>query len=148
MERPLHVCVAEALGWQEIAWAPAPATYPLELHWAGKAPASYLATLPAFVADIDHEKRMVTLSFETIPRYDTDWSVTGPLIERYGISLAQHSQPPVEWVAFKNNINLAWGADCFGLDGYADEFEYGPTPLVAVCNLILELKRRGSLPTG
>jgi hypothetical protein len=76
------------------------------------------------------------------PRYDTNWSVTGPLIEKYGISV---------WVTFPGD---------FGQDGFrwAAQMEadarspmpntvphVGRTPLEAVCYLIIELARIGKL---
>ena len=61
------------------------------------------------------------------PHYDTDWSATGPLIERYRVSL---TSTPDEWWAVRSGFN---GQD-------------GPTPLIAACNLILTLHKAGKLP--
>lgn len=63
-DKPLHVRVAEALGWQNPrvgeknggAWV---ANVP-DQHWGPS----------------------------VIPRYDESWNATGPLIERYGIRIA------------------------------------------------------------
>jgi hypothetical protein len=58
--------------------------------------------------------------------YDRDWSVTGPLIEEYGIAL--EVLPSDAWAA-----RLVAEAR-------------GETPLIAVCNLILVLvKEAGKL---
>jgi hypothetical protein len=145
-EKPLDVRVAEALtGTQAVLW-----------HWSekyqkpvlgpnptGKTPGAW--ALPVCVRDPGFFVEGYPGMLFDAPSYHDDWASTGPLILRYGISLALHHRPPTEWVAFVNTIGLAWGEDCFGLDGYADDFEYGPTPLVAVCNLILSLKAAGKL---
>jgi hypothetical protein len=76
-----------------------------------------------------------------IPRYDTDWSATGPLIEKFGITVTPGSclglfKSP--WVAARNFV-----AEC---DGWASEEDAaGPTPHLAICNLILALKAAGKL---
>lgn len=65
-----------------------------------------------------------------ILRYDTDWTATGPLIERFGI-----------------NIDLRgsgkWWASCFGVPPELPHLvdpQDASTPLEAVCLLILKLK--------
>jgi hypothetical protein len=128
-EKPLHVRVGEAIGWDVT-----------REHDFDDASDGRIACVSCGLVI-----RGDNYAEPCVPRYDTDWSATGALIERYGISLALHHRPPTEWVAFVNTIGLAWGEDCFGLDGYADDFEYGPTPLVAVCNLILAMKAAGKL---
>ena len=64
-----------------------------------------------------------------IPDYDTDWSATGPLIERYGILL---EPPQVVAASF-------WRARVPFF------MESGATPLEAVCKLILALHAAGKL---
>ena len=61
------------------------------------------------------------------PRYDTDWSATGPLIEKYGISLKRE---PGGWDA---RVDYSLASD------------QNPTALVAVCHLILALHAAGKL---
>ena len=67
------------------------------------------------------------------PRYDTDWSATGPLIEKYEITVM--------------NCGGIWdasiGYDAYGVCG--DHEAGGSTPLVAVCNLLLALHAAGKL---
>lgn len=70
-----------------------------------------------------------------IAHYDTDWSVTGPLIEQFGIAsyplrnYTVDSDETQGWVArWKHSVDAS-----------------GPTPLIAVCNLILALKTAGKL---
>ena len=108
MEKPLHVQVAEALGWQD--------TYPADSEdgWLGFAPKPWAKHPPWHI-------------WMTVPRFDTDWSATGPLIERLDIAMWPQS------------------------DGWAAEVKLetraiGATPLIAVCNLILALHASGKLP--
>ena len=61
-----------------------------------------------------------------VPRYDTDWSATGPLIERVGVSVEVADG---EWIALVAPFAAA-----------------GPTPCVAVCKLIIALGEAGMLP--
>lgn len=114
-EKPLHVQVAEALGCK-----------PVEGLWCdcsngwsrphGQAPGS-------------------------IYRYDADWRATGPLIEKYEMVLegdARGRRPEDRW--------LAWYDFSCDNDGeHSGTRGYGPTPLIAVCNLILKLKEAGKL---
>lgn len=57
------------------------------------------------------------------PRYDTDWSATGPLIERLRIDIVNHE---TFWTAVKG-----------GADGGPHRKRDGDTALLAVCNLLL-----------
>ena len=132
-EKPLHVRVAEALGWE---W----------FHFVDK---SFL--LPPF-AHKQHEygswerglcenpqwditQWFTSKNHLAIPRYDTDWSATGPLIERHEITCITPypERLPNKWTARHGRP--------------AEEFleAYGPTPLIAVCNLLLALKEAGKL---
>ena len=67
------------------------------------------------------------------PYYDTDWSATGPLIEKYQISL----------IALQRigKYQASYSTEEHGLL----ETEQGDTPLMAVCNLILTLGKAGKL---
>ena len=86
----------------------------------------------------------------SLARYDTDWAATGPLIERLGITLVlvSHDGPPRGEVLAKPY----WWAEVGHLDWYdgpiCDDREDGPTPLLAVCALILALAEAGKLPRG
>ena len=115
-EKPLHVQVAEALGWLDITYFPGPGNhagvwkgYPAGLEDGGWAP---------------------------IPRYDTDWNATGPLIEKYGVWLH-----PCDCGEPKEHH---WTANS-ELDAFESDGGDGKTPLIAVCNLILALKESGKL---
>jgi hypothetical protein len=116
--KPLHVRVAEALGCRVVR-DNSKGTYTLKVPH-GVDQISFVTPEGAWTA---------------APRYDTAWSVTGPLIERYGIALEQAMQimdPPKRgrtWVAASGGI-----------------YGYGADPLRAVCDLILALHAAGKLP--
>lgn len=107
-EKPLHIQVAEALGrvsckeWRLIACGMAGPVYGKVCNHED----CYPASMP--------------------PLYDTNWSATGPLIERYGIELEHFAST---WCALGPEARRAGGR----------------TPLLAVCNLILALKKAGKL---
>lgn len=121
-DKPLHVRVAEALGWTECDHSAR--SEPWEFH--------------------DEEPRIrVGLGIppgeserQELPRYDTDWSATGPLIERYQIELEWKGKPP-EWIA-------SYGWQVGRLPPHVLEGR-GLTPLFAVCQLILALHAAGKL---
>ena len=145
-EKPLHVRVAEALGWE---W----------FHFVDK---SFL--LPPF-AHKQHEygswerglcenpqwditQWFTSKNHLAIPRYDTNWSATGLLIEKYKFCLRSPTEPPWIgsnlWEASHHEYPAGWRE----ADGYGQVKETvkgGPTPLIAVCNLILALKEAGKL---
>lgn len=84
-------------------------------------------------------------SVPCIPRYDTDWSMTGPLIEKYGITLAcvkklMADDPSEHWIAAPSFRWLVDGRAELGMPGSG-----GSMPMIAVCNLILALKEAGKL---
>jgi hypothetical protein len=108
-DKPLNIRVAEALGWRYV---------PSMGRWAVPgAPA--ISNMPT-----------------DVPRYDTDWAATGPLIEKYEITLVPNRRSvydtPPWWVA--------------GDAVSGGEVVSAPTPLAAVCNLILTLHQAGKLP--
>jgi len=86
MEKPIHVRVAEALGWTNLTETPPPLPG-MDPHWLGDPPEWYARSHTQYVADIDYAKRTLTIRTGSIPRYDTDWSATGPLLERFNISI-------------------------------------------------------------
>lgn len=65
-----------------------------------------------------------SIDCEQFPRYDLDWSATGPLIERLGIGLYLAADG---WRARKSDIAV-----------HVNSVRHA-TPLLAVCNLILAL---------
>lgn len=105
-EKPLHVQVAEALGWE-------PWDHKL-LGPRWRRPGSA------------HPEKAV-------PRYDTDWSATGPLIEKHMIIPRFGSGTwwaEADWPTYQKHIR--WTGE-------------GETPLIALCHLILSLKEAGKL---
>jgi hypothetical protein len=119
-EKPLHVQVAEALGWTDLrpqTWDIGGTKYVRD-EWGGIL--------------FDKPGDTVPRVWGRVPRYDTDWSATGPLIEKYGINLTG----PRPWDACRGHDR----------EGFHDEPNgEGPTPLIAVCNLLLALKAAGKL---
>jgi hypothetical protein len=122
--KPLHVQVAEALGWENCHERKGGILLPLPLlpgkGWSGWPP----GVLP-----------IVGSGYRTAPVYcyDTDWAATGPLIEKYKMGV---------WPADED-----WLADTFTakhptIDGGTTR---GRSPLEAVCKLILELSKAGKL---
>ena len=78
--------------------------------------------------------------FTLIPKYDTSWSATGPLIERYHFSLSYILTDCTYCV-------YAWQAYDAGPVSER-EWGYGDTPLLAICNLILKLAKEGKIHEG
>jgi hypothetical protein len=72
-------------------------------------------------------------------RYDTDWAATGPLIERLKAHLFYDEEEELaeRWCVLPRED-----------DDDVDRFYSGPTPLLAVCALILALAEAGKLPRG
>lgn len=129
-EKPLHVRVAEALGWtgcaevSTLAERKADGVVFQSSRWQG----SYT------VKGTDAEGRHFTYwDLREVPRYDTDWAATGPLIERFGFELYRPTESGWPWRATKyGTATLPQGN--------------AATPLEAVCNLILVLAENGELP--
>jgi hypothetical protein len=111
-ERPLHVRVAEALHptWEIEAFTGG-MVFLRGRIWAEEG--------DWYAYDYSYEADMGPF---LVPEYDTDWSATGPLLEKYKIT----SQP-----------NYAW------IDGF--DSVYGDTRLEAACHLILALHAAGKL---
>lgn len=123
--KPLHVRVAEALGAHCHYTKP---TDPCGACGNEGPHGGWEVTGWGHGADFD------PIAFDNdVPRYDTDWSATGPLIEKYGISLTgpPPSEPGSQWVAYVEDDHEAQSGN--------------RSPLIAVCNLILALKGAGKL---
>lgn len=122
-EKPLHVQVAEALGWVKlherqqlyyVKWLKG------GQRQVGGTPWQWHGENPQGVSGGEY----------LVPRYDTNWAATGPLIERFEIQLLPLG-------------NGAWAATKgIGTPRLID----GLTPLIATCNLILALHAVGKLP--
>jgi hypothetical protein len=70
---------------------------------------------------------------QDVSRYDTDWSATGPLIEKYGIGIELWED---------NQWRVWYESDDLSMDIHGD---VGNSVLVAVCRLILALGKAGKL---
>jgi hypothetical protein len=142
-EKPLHVKVAEALtsAIAEAWWfEPEAQEARLGTHPDGSSSWALPVAPPGFVHNEDDEWDeawwMSGRKFYTIPRYDTDWSATGPLIERYGLNVnraqaARDDGGP--WCAWR------WAQPG---DEVPPRKQWGDTAPLAVCHLILHLKGR------
>lgn len=151
-EKPLHVRVAEALGWTEARCMGSRLSWEGQPPREGPGPWLLMENLP-----------------QPIPHYDTDWSATGPLIELYEISTVRcgvdygdedsEYRPETRWGAFREPESYMAGdtedplhTKLFYSYGECDMLDYpthaGPTPLIAACNLILALKRSCRLETA
>jgi hypothetical protein len=125
MEMPLHVRVAEALGCEVRRIRPEFGT-----GWSCGCP-----------MDSDERKphgQGGTTGAWLIARYDTDWSATGPLIDKYGIALhieEDESSRPRRWIAdYTSPMSDPAGVSCN---------TYGATALEAICNVILAVAEAG-----
>jgi hypothetical protein len=112
-EKPLHVRVAEALGFGGIVC--------LEGAWTMHCP-----------CEQPHCDNILD-----VPRYDTDWSATGPLIEKYHIHLGEERTLSTAGDVVARG---QWFAGVWESDEEKDYLMgYGATPLIAVCNLLVKL---------
>lgn len=128
-EKPLHVKVAEALGW----------TY-RDLSEVGDTGCG--GTVYMIPPGETSRSYCNACRPNQPPRYDTDWSATGPLIEKYHLSL---SHDDYKWRAQCPNPARYEDEDGKPVPWCYPEIGTGSTPLIAVCNLILALKAEGKL---
>jgi hypothetical protein len=122
-EKPLHVRVAESLGCKPLFGRPLYSTIPYPEDWR-------CGCLDTKTNDPTEEHDDTTEGHCDlgIKRYDTDWSATGPIIERFGISLRREASG---WDARVDNMLAT---------------DHNETPLLAVCHLIIALAEAGRLP--
>jgi hypothetical protein len=118
-EKPLHVRVAEVLGWTK---ARTPIGFRGEV-WCAVPPRGW----PREAGPQYNGPGGETV----IPLFDTDWSATGPVIEKYGIGV---------WKDWPTSTD-PWTAHV----DKGDAKEYGATALLAVCNLIVYAPQHFSL---
>jgi len=122
-EKPLHVQVAEAFGCTPV------------LNGETWECGDYGHSYSSYVNEDGEE-----YNDYIIPRYDTDWAVTGPLIEKY-----------VDDFCF--NLGAMGWCDHYQVSAFGGRLGRdigwhqvrGETPLLAVCVLILTLKAKGKL---
>lgn len=130
-EKPLHVQVAEALGWRDCE--------PFSVY--GTSDGSWVGD----TSELDAKSITGFSPGGFIPQYDTDWSATGPLLEEFGISVIQPDEHAPEraegpWIAGFGGAH-GWDDGSLCMNYYAG----GETPRLAVCNLILLLAKEGKL---
>lgn len=128
-EKPLRVRVFEALYPDKHAYRSDGDEWLWDREWSE--PGQWLYMTP----NSDSGER------REVPRYDTDWAATGPLIERFQIDITHLVGHRIQ----------ALGCPCPGiLAGHGCEHGFkideGPTELIAVCHLILALHEAGRLP--
>lgn len=128
--KPLHVQVAEALGWINVRVLGCLPMNPPVFCAKGKPPGNVLV---GPLGDVD------------VPHYDTDWSATGPLVHARGIALLKLApEEGEEWVAYiwdsvEEYTTVDENEDHLYLtiDGTTAIAALGDTPLLAACNLIV-----------
>ena len=127
--KPLHAQVAEALGCKtKFAWG--------EWQCNCKTPDHSEHTL----RNDCHSQSGLGCDPTLLAHYDTDWAATGPLIEKYRIGLSPEDEPfGTDYRAFCGDRMVD------GRRLKSPEESDGPTPLIAVCNLILALAVKGRL---
>lgn len=137
-DKPLNVRVAEALGWTEIH---------LEEHGGDGGTPAWFGTRPAD----DHVYAVADglVRWFGVPRFDKSWRTTGPLIERYRITVLRRAGvapgTPYAWVAYSGFDFVGGSIASQSIDSVWDAEEDGETALVAVCNLIVALSNAGEL---
>lgn len=141
-EKPLHVRVAEVLG-AHIEFRVAPWYRPHENReptWMRRCVVGEHVIWPqrGLCAVKEGEEAWTY----TIPRYDTDWSATGPLIEKYRFA-TWTAGPLHDLVCESDEMLWRCNSDDRGLQ--QEGSEVGATPLIAACNLILALATEGKL---
>ena len=121
-EHPLHVQVAEALGWTEIRKQQDGMAHEITGAWIGTEPHGGLTLV--------------------VPQYDRSWCSVGPLVQRFEISIIREN--PVD---YKEDPEWeAWYDTRLYVDGYTPgASERGATPCKAVAKLIVLLKKEGKL---
>jgi hypothetical protein len=125
-DKPLHVRVAEALGCSPDEYVPAGS-------WEGRKAWSCHC--------LGANKGEAHGDMMSVYRYDLDWSVTGPLIEKYDISL---DSPEVDCDDHAAHTCLKWVAlpkvSSLKVEGVSEK-----GPLEAVCFLLLKMAEAGKL---
>ena len=138
MDKSLHVKVAEALGWE---WWVSSVTGRRCLYAPGAQP-EWMRTRATGREPLVSDWQM---NPGRIPRYDTDWSATGPLIERFGLVVDASAKS----AGHPDETHDTWVYAGEGEGEYCEEVMdtwEGSTVLTAVCHCILGLHAAGKLP--
>ncbi|HEY3121659.1 MAG TPA: hypothetical protein VGL15_13610 [Vicinamibacteria bacterium] len=140
-QKPLHVLVAEAIGYRWLVRAHAdPSLYPRARFLASPRDAERLIAMrhsrpasgdepPAYGLD----EKALGMRLPRVPRFDIDWSATGPLVERLHIGLrcldpreSRDLPPAGYWCA-------EWPFE------FVMAYSYAATPLIAACEAIVAM---------
>lgn len=138
-EKPLHVRMAEALG-QEIVFV---AGEHGSVGTWGVVHREFLVDMRTFPPGprrrwfVAHDGDIMA-EVRAVPRFDTDWIATGPLIEKYGIMVHADTK-----TAASKQIRAKYEED--GEDREGPIWFNGKTTLEAVCAVILVLGEEGLL---
>ncbi len=141
--KPLHVQVAEAIGVLPVRCRKGFVQYdqwciPVTDVTEGQIRGGYVV----HIHGDKYRREPYEPLFIGCPNYDTDWSATGPLVEKYGIMLVYIDN---KWEArFGYKVVPSFCDDRDGGPEW-DESAPGETARVAVCHLILLLHQTGKL---
>lgn len=151
-QKPLHVRVAEALGdkprrsWSVMNRAEKGVFIDFETKW--EADADVADHAQRYPAGLYAEEGAHVVERQHFPKYDTDWSATGPLIERFSIALRPPNEPEriggEYWEAYAWVYPAGW--DGKGYHNVEEITKGDRSALVAVCKLLLALSEAGKLP--
>lgn len=138
-DRPLHVQVAEVLGWTDLHHIPIE-EFEEHDHWTGKPPEGWFGPASFVTTKVDPVERLV-VNAATIPRFHDDPAATWPLIEKYGLELGleRNDLCPTD----TSGRRIAYGGH--GKDGEPTLEGRGDTYLLAVCEVLLKMGKRGLL---
>ena len=133
-EKPLNVQVAEALGHKVRRLGPCTSCVQMPTD-GGELPSAVEKPHYHWEMWREFEWEAPDGIWVTVPNFPKDWSATGPLIEKHEINIDLRG---AGWCAtsFYNQEILA---------GHKADPQFGPTPLIAVCHLILKLAEEGKL---
>src|SRR5712691_292057 len=140
-EKPLHVLVAEAIGYRWLVRAHADSSlHPRARFLASPKEAERLIAmrhsrpasgdeLPAYVLD----EKALGMRLPIVPRFDIDWSATGPLIERLHIGLRYLDPREFSDLPAVGYWCAEWPFEFF------KAYTYAAVPLVAACEAIVAM---------
>jgi hypothetical protein len=128
-QKPLRVKVAEALGCKPVR-VDAP-------HWAADQSFAWRCECGDPSEWVYPHGRTTQRGIQgELLHWDADWHDGGPLIQKYRLGIEEPGKDggPMLWTAYYHYREAA-----------AAGYEHGETPLVAVCNLLLEMAKSGRL---
>jgi hypothetical protein len=155
IEKPLYVRVAEALGWTDfvktedrnVGMPEEGGSFP-----SATPPTVWIATPPwnnkenhDCVYAWDNEPCSCYLELR-VPRYDTDWAATGPLIDEWELDILHTGLPGPGCVSISGLAHCPTGRP--GDEPYGGAWltikAEGPTTPIAVCHWLLAAHEKGA----